>query len=195
MSDDTTTDPHTTSTDTTSTDTTGPTASPGSKREKKEKVIHTRVPQSLDEEIRDRAEALGISVSNLVRNVLGHAFGLVEDVISDGAAIARSAKGREKARKEATSTGGVPSYGDGGASASVIGWQMVVMNINAVCAQCNTIIAKGNEAAVALTDGSSARPVLCSSCLQEMKNDSPDSPDSTDTDSEPAGPDSGGPTG
>src|SRR5580704_6170354 len=62
--------------------------------EKKERVIHTRVPESLEAELRKRAEGLGMSVSNLVRNVLGHAFGLVGDVVADSHAIARAARGQ-----------------------------------------------------------------------------------------------------
>ena len=60
---------------------------------KKERVIHTRVPESLEAQLRERAQELGISVSNLVRNVLGHAFGLVGDVVADSHAIARAARG------------------------------------------------------------------------------------------------------
>src|SRR2546427_8147322 len=65
-------------------------------KEKKEKVIHTRISESLDEEIRRRAGRLGLSVSNLVRNVLLNTFGLVEDIVADSASIARSAQ-RENA--------------------------------------------------------------------------------------------------
>jgi len=61
-------------------------------KERKERVIHTRVPESLEAELRQKAEDLGISVSNLVRNVLGHAFGLVGDVVADSHAIARAAR-------------------------------------------------------------------------------------------------------
>ena len=60
-------------------------------KERKERVIHTRVPESLDEEIRKRASTLGMSVSNLVRNALKNAFGLVEDAINDSANVARTA--------------------------------------------------------------------------------------------------------
>ena len=61
--------------------------------EKKERVIHMRVAPSLDSELKERASRLGVSVSNLVRNVLSHAFGLAGDVIKDGAEVARSARG------------------------------------------------------------------------------------------------------
>ena len=64
--------------------------------DEKERVIHTRVPESLEAELRKRAQELGISVSNLVRNVLGHAFGLVGDVVADSHAIARAARGERR---------------------------------------------------------------------------------------------------
>lgn len=76
-------------------------------KERKERVIHTRVPESLEAELRQKAEDLGISVSNLVRNVLGHAFGLVGDVVADSHAIARAARsvaGRPAAASSSSSS-------------------------------------------------------------------------------------------
>ena len=40
-----------------------------------------------------------MSVSNLVRNVLGHAFGLVGDVAADGAVLAWQQIGRASCRE------------------------------------------------------------------------------------------------
>src|SRR3982750_2594522 len=73
---------------------------PEDEPERKERVIHTRVPESLEAELRQRAQDLGISVSNLVRNVLGHAFGLVGDVVADSHAIARAARGDRDAKAD-----------------------------------------------------------------------------------------------
>ena len=56
-------------------------------------MLHTRVPERLEAELKERAADLGVSVSNLVRNVLTHAFGLVGDIVADGAQVARSASG------------------------------------------------------------------------------------------------------
>ncbi|MCA9666718.1 MAG: hypothetical protein KC503_14060, partial [Myxococcales bacterium] len=55
---------------------------------KKQRVIHARVSDTVDEELRRRANHLGMSVSNLVRNILHHTFGLVEDLVVDVAAVA-----------------------------------------------------------------------------------------------------------
>ena len=88
-----------------------PPTPPPDEEEKKERVIHTRVPESLEAELRKRAQELGVSVSNLVRNVLGHAFGLVGDVVADGHAIARAARGeREKAEAKSGAATIVPTH-------------------------------------------------------------------------------------
>src|SRR5437763_15987524 len=102
--------------------------------EKKERVIHTRVPESLEAHLRRRAQDLGISVSNLVRNVLGHAFGLVGDVVADGHAIARAARG-ETRNKE------------------IVAWQELVVAKETTCPRCRNLIAKGARAAIPVHDG------------------------------------------
>ena len=121
--------------------------------EKKERVIHTRVPESLETELRKRAQDLGISVSNLVRNVIGHAFGLVGDVAADSQAIARAARG--ETRKAAT-----PNE-----PAEVIGWQELVLAKNAVCTRCNDILPRGHKAAIAIGGD---RQIVCPKCLKEL---------------------------
>jgi predicted DNA-binding protein len=121
--------------------------------EKKERVIHTRVPESLEAHLRERAQELGMSVSNLVRNVIGHAFGLVGDVAADSHAIARAARG--EAKKAAPSAATIDD---------VIGWQTVVLNKNAVCAKCNAILPKGKDAAI----GAGTTIVICTACLKDQ---------------------------
>src|SRR5262249_43546455 len=109
--------------------------------ELKERVIHTRVPERLEAELRERAERLGMSVSNLVRNLLGHAFGLVGDVAADAHAVARAVKG-EKAPAPPTET----PIGD------VLAWQTMVLAKNAVCARCNDLLPKGRDAAIGVPE-------------------------------------------
>ncbi|MDX2088235.1 MAG: hypothetical protein SFX73_10305 [Kofleriaceae bacterium] len=133
-----------------------PTEPPDDEPERKERVIHTRVPESLESELRERAQELGMSVSNLVRNVLGHAFGLVGDVVADSHAIARAARGERKA----IPVGQVTSIDD------VLGWQPIVLAKNAVCAQCNAILPRGEDAAV----GVNSLLVVCPSCLKELRS-------------------------
>ncbi|HEY4239337.1 MAG TPA: hypothetical protein VGM88_05950 [Kofleriaceae bacterium] len=125
--------------------------------DKKERVIHTRVPESLEAELRDRAQSLGISVSNLVRNVLGHAFGLVGDVVADSHAIARAARGKDGA---AGAAGASPDGAD-----EVLGFQPFTLSKNAICARCNEILPRGAEAAASV--GGRAPSVICTSCFRK----------------------------
>jgi hypothetical protein len=141
--------------------------------EKKERVIHTRVPPSLDEELRKRAAGLGVSVSNLVRNVLNHTFGLVEDVIADGANVARQARGQ----RPLAAPGSPPGPPPGPASATppapvLVGWQRLVLSVNALCGRCNAILPSGGEAALAVTQPpTAARAFLCVPCLERETGD------------------------
>ncbi len=125
-------------------------------KQRKERVIHTRVPESLDEEIRKRAAGLGISVSNLVRNVLKNAMDLVDDVITDSASVARSVS-REPAP---------PAPSPAADPGRTLGWQPLVLQLNAICSRCNAIMPKGTDAALAVTERPAAAPTLiCSECL------------------------------
>ena len=60
---------------------------------KKERVLHTRISETLDRELRSRAEELGVSVSKLVRNALSNTIDLVENIVADSARVAGSAGG------------------------------------------------------------------------------------------------------
>ena len=134
---------------------------------KKDKVIHTRVSESLDEEIKTRASGLGISVSNLVRNALLNAFGLVEGVIADSESIAESARAKGVAPPAELSGPRPPRSDD-----QVVGWQRLVLNLNAVCSACNAILSKGSEAAVGVTGaGFDPRSVICLKCLERSVRD------------------------
>ena len=129
--------------------------------EKKERVIHTRVPESLETQLREKAQDLGISVSNLVRNVLGHAFGLVGDVVADSHAIARAARGDKKPAPAPAAPAPVPTP----SIDDVLGWQPIVLGKNAVCAKCNAILPRGRDAAV----GVGTQLVVCPPCLEELR--------------------------
>jgi hypothetical protein len=130
------------------------------KNEKKKRVIHTRVPEYLERELKEQAAGLGVSVSNLVRNLLLNAFGLVEDIVQDSAKVAGSAR-----------RVGDPSTEPLDADAPVIGWQELTLNLNAICEACNNILSKGTQAAIAVTDLPGKRPVLCLDCLEELRHD------------------------
>jgi hypothetical protein len=77
-----------------------------------------------------------MSVSTVVRNVLLTTFGLVEDIVNDGADIALAVTGQE--------TRAAPTpWARATTSNEVVAWQDAVLNVNAVCDRCNAILPKG----------------------------------------------------
>jgi hypothetical protein len=135
-----------------------------SEREPKERVLHTRVPERLEAELKDRAAEMGVSVSNLVRNVLQHALGLVNDIVADSEQIVRSARNGIEASVRAVRGQGEP--------VELLGWQTAVLERNAVCSRCNDILPRGTDAAIAVLDGASPapRPISCLRCLEELRH-------------------------
>ncbi|MCC6641349.1 MAG: hypothetical protein IT386_09340 [Deltaproteobacteria bacterium] len=138
-------------------------ADPSSDR--KERVIHTRVAEDLDEEIKRRAHSLGVSVSNLVRNILQNTIGLVEEIALDGAEAMRAAR-RSVAREDDRSASSSPQR-----PGRVIGWQSAVLAVNALCERCNAILPRGTRAGIALLDGPGAPVFRCEPCLEEIRSD------------------------
>ncbi len=131
----------------------------GARRPRKDRVLQARIPSHLDEELRGRAEQLGLSVSTVVRNVLLNTFDLVEGVVADSAEIARVLHKRQAQPQR------LPRSED--LEDEVLGWQEAVLNRNGVCQQCNTILAKGKRAAIGLP-ARGEPPLLCLACLQAL---------------------------
>lgn len=129
--------------------------------DRKERVIHTRVAEDLDEEIKRRAQNLGVSVSNLVRNILQNTIGLVEEIVLDGAEAMRAA--RRSVAGEGDAAPARPSR--------VIGWQPAILAVNALCERCNAILPRGTRAGIALLEGPGTPAFRCEPCLEEIRAD------------------------
>ncbi len=139
------------------------------RRQTKDRVLQARIPEQLDDELRDRAEQLGLSVSTVVRNVLFHTFDLVEGVVTDSAHIARAIKGREPPSSPPPPVSPAPDPADPGGETTVIGWQEAVLNRNGICETCNAILPKGARGAVGVP--AQVRPVLlCLDCLAALSS-------------------------
>ncbi len=131
-------------------------------RPTKDRVLQARIPEHLDEELRERAEQLGLSVSTIVRNTLLHTFNLVEGVVADSAQLARAAQGRGKAAGAPKRSS--PQSVEAETGIEVIGWQEAILNRNGICDKCNTILPTGERAAIGIPV--QARPaLLCLACL------------------------------
>ena len=135
------------------------------KTEKKERVIHTRVSEDLESELKKRAGDLGVSVSNLVRNVLHNAIDMVEDIVEDSARVAASARGSRGGAAEPAPVSEV--------APALLGWQQLILELNAVCDRCNEILPRGTRGAVAVYDRPGPRKFLCSICTEELTRHEP----------------------
>jgi len=149
-------------------------------RERKERVLHTRISEQLARDIRAIAEDLRVPVSNLVRNVLEEAFDAVErvsgdvsnlmdDVIEEAElasqryrryrdrvrerAQARAAEGRGGAAAEATepaAPAAAPAAGD--PLSRVVAWQPIVLAAPRRCARTGRELRPGERAYLGLGD-------------------------------------------
>lgn len=129
--------------------------------EPKARVLHTRIPESLEDAIKEKARRLRIPVSNLVRNVLEQTFQLVEDVVGDGLELAETARrGAERVRSAATR-----------ARAEIYGWQEIILNRDERCADCAIELDRGGEAFRGLSDRPNAQAVfLCRKCVEKVRS-------------------------
>ena len=126
---------------------------------RKERVLHARIPADLERELKKRSASLGVSVSTVVRNILQHTFDLVEGIVVDSSAVARILGGGAARANEAPKSTSSSRKSD-----TVLGWQELTLNLNAVCDVCNRVIERGDRAAVAVPV--SERPQFrCPDCL------------------------------
>jgi hypothetical protein len=130
-----------------------------------EKMLHARIPESLDREIKRRAGSLGMSVSTIVRHVLLNTFNLVEDIVLDSTNAALSITGDNGAGPGSSKRKAQARDTSADADDPIIGWQEAVLNLNAVCDRCNAILATGDRAAIAIREQPGPRTILCNDCL------------------------------
>ena len=101
-------------------------------RQTKDRVLQARIPEQLDDELRDRAEHLGLSVSTIVRNVLLNTFDLVEGVVSDSSQIARVLTGRETSSTAPAGRLSTLQEAELDETYTLVGWQVAVLKKNDV---------------------------------------------------------------
>ncbi|MGH7820361.1 MAG: hypothetical protein ACREQ9_11345 [Candidatus Binatia bacterium] len=132
--------------------------------EPKDKVLHTRIPESLEDAIKVKARHLRVPVSNLVRNVLEQAFQLVEDVVEDGLEIADTARrGAERLREAATRP-----------RSEIYGWQELILNRDERCRDCGVELDRGAKAWRGLSDRPQTPPIfLCARCVEAIAKPPP----------------------
>ena len=144
---------------------------PASPSPRKDRLIQTRVPRDLESTLKKEARRQGLTVSQLIRNILGSAFDLVEDVVADvdqivTDSVALAQQVSRGARRIAES-----ARGEDGADplSSVEAWNRVVLNRDVTCTRCRAKIVKGEEGYAGLRgQASPIRAWLCSRCIETI---------------------------
>ena len=136
-------------------------------RERKDRLLQTRITPSLHHKVVERAEALKIPVSNLVRIILEDSIKLVDGVVDEGLSIAQilSASGGAPARKPRPSAAPAPTAVPAAATEEQPSvWQTVVIGRRAVCGDCGRALYPAEDAHMGL--GTDGRPLLfaCPDC-------------------------------
>lgn len=138
--------------------------------DRKERVIHTRVPAVLEQELKRLAQALRVPVSNVVRAIL-------EDAVEAVDVVGRRAEGemRTVAERLASKRGwlrGKAHHGDTepppseGPGDDVIGYQPMVLASGQKCGKCGCELEVGEEAFLAIRkDPTASRLVIGPECL------------------------------
>jgi hypothetical protein len=131
--------------------------------ERKERVLHTRVPAVLERELKRFADNLRVPVSNLVRTILEDALN-VADAASEGVEerLKKAAHSleheRERLKKKVHPD---PLRG-------VFAFQPITLAQRATCAKCDRDLEPGEHANLGLTDEPNPRGrriFVCEGCL------------------------------
>ena len=140
-------------------------AEPGDDK-RKERVIHTRVPAVLEQELKRLADNIRVPVSNLVRTILEDAVDMadragrgVEAELHRAATTLSSKRESILQRKRGLAHKVHPLDG-------VIGFQSMTLAAEARCARCDAALDPGDDAHLGVSmDPGAPRVVVCNDCV------------------------------
>lgn len=167
----------------------GPEHEDAPSQERKERVIHTRVPAVLEQELKRLATSLRVPVSNVVRAILEDAVAAV-DVVGRKAEgemrgmAERLAQNRDRLRDMTVRRGEQPNKRSGEqrskpllqdqAQPQWLGYQPLLLASATECSVCGQLLAAGSEAYLGIgRDPSSPRAVIGPECLPSTGADAP----------------------
>src|SRR5262245_15521064 len=113
----------------------------------KERWLHTRISETLEDALKREARRRRQPVSLLVRNVLEGALDLVEDIVAFGSGATRAAAD----------------------DAAVYGWQEIVLNRSAECAECGATLDAGLQAWRGLRERPGPPIFQCDACVRRLR--------------------------
>lgn len=125
-----------------------------SARKRKEEFLGARVPKALRDKVIARAEAQGIPVSILIRQILEQAF----QAEAAPAGVVQAASSPPASPVLSETDQGHQRFSD------VLGWEQIRLNRSASCSACGLALQPGNTATVGLSATGGAPVVLCTNC-------------------------------
>ena len=133
---------------------------------KKERVLHTRIPAVLEQELKAAAASLRIPVSNLVRTILEDAVAIadrasekVEDKLTRAARTMHDERGRLRQRVSRDPL------------KDVVAFQSVTMAAVGSCAKCDAELSPGEAASLAVLSRPGPVLFVCPSCAIPAQED------------------------
>lgn len=153
-------------------------------RARKDRLIQTRVPESLESALKQEATRRRLPVSQLVRNILEDTLDIVGDVVDgvdaivqDSIALGRNV-GQGVARMRSPVIPRAPAAAQPAAVevappredlSDVFAWNQVVLNRAANCSCCGTALLAGQAAFVGMRDDpSKGRAWSCPDCVERL---------------------------
>jgi hypothetical protein len=133
------------------------------RRERKERVLHTRISQQLAEDIGRMAEDLRVPVSNLVRNVLEEVFSVVETVTDNVGELIEGVMDDVERSRRRRSQELRPDPPE------VLGWQPLILARDAACVGCDAPLSRGQSAYLGVTAAGVSSHALCGDCLDARR--------------------------
>lgn len=119
---------------------------------RKAEYLGARVPAGLREKVIARAEALGIPVSDLIREILEQAFAGTPSVNQDARPAAAPASPAAERRAEPVNYSGI------------IGWETITLNQARACTACGVPLVPGQEVTFGLALDGNDHAILCRKC-------------------------------
>ncbi len=137
---------------------------------RKEKVLHTRVPAVLEEELKRLAAALRVPVSNVVRTILEDAVdtvdvvgGMAEDQLHNVAD--RLGRRRGRMRRDPMAAPVEDRAAPGPPLAGVVGYQHMLLARGGQCTLCGREMSPGEAAWLGVRETPGPRVLIDAACL------------------------------
>lgn len=142
---------------------------PSKTEDRKSRVIQTRVPQDLEDTLKDAAERKRMTVSHFIRYVLEDTFSLVDGIVQDSSTLMENVS--RDAKKLAATARGEALEDEEVKKAlldTVDAWQDVIVNKPSTCLQCDVELKRGKKAFRGIGGKGEGAVWLCAECIESL---------------------------